>query len=329
MYASYYGLRQCPFDLGSDLRFLFLPEGHREALSHLEYGIAAGKGVTVLTGEVGTGKTTLVRAAIAQAPTEVTCIHLTNPRLTPEQFFEFIGQQFGLASPHDSKVSCLAKVQDRLVSQLPHGRRTVLIVDEAQSTSDELIEEIRLLTNMEISGTPLLSVIIVGQPEFAERLNTPALRHLKQRVALRCTLRSLTLVESAGYIASRIRTVGGDAAAVFTREAVMLIHEASGGVPRIISVLCDNALVTGYALHERPVGSGVVRQVCRDFDIAARETIGGPASHVRPALADPALETSAVRERAVAAHATGPRAPETAAVRKDRGIPLFRSVGRR
>jgi general secretion pathway protein A len=280
MYEKFYGFRERPFELGADTRFLFLPEPHREALSNLKYGISSRKGVTVLTGEVGTGKTTLIRAAIAQADAQSLCVHLTNPRLTRTEFFEFLAAGFKLDAPAgSSKVSCLATLEERLIARLNRGEHSTLIVDEVQTVSDDVLEEVRLLTNMELGdGTRLLSVILVGQPEFGVRLNGYALRHLKQRVALRCELRALTLLETAGLIATRIRIAGGLAVSVFTREAVQIIHEASGGIPRVISVLCDNALVTGFATGERPVGSRIVQDVCRDFHIECRDDVESEAS---------------------------------------------------
>jgi general secretion pathway protein A len=274
MYEEFYGLRERPFELGLNLRFLVLPEPHREALSNLDYGIASRKGVTVLTGEVGTGKTMMVRAAIARSDRESVCVHLTNPRFTRDELFMFIAQEFKLGSDAAvSKATCLAALEEHLLEQQNRGEHSTLIVDEAQTASDEILEELRLLTNMDRGEDRLLSLIFVGQPEFADKLDQPEFRHLKQRVALRCSLRALTLQETAAYIASRIRIAGGSAASVMTREAVQLIHRASGGIPRLVSVLCDNALVTGFAAQERPVGSRIVQEVCRDF------RIGGNGSH--------------------------------------------------
>ena len=335
MYEKFYGLRERPFELGSNLRFLYLPETHREALSNLEYGIASRKGVTVLTGEVGTGKTTLIRAALAQADAASVCVHVTNPRLTRHEFFEFLSQGFKLGSEASvTKVSCLAALEERLIARLDRGEYSTLIVDEVQSVSDELLEEIRLLTNMEVAGgARLLSVILVGQPEFGDRLNTAELRHLKQRVALRCELRPLTLHETAGFIASRIRVAGGSAAGVFTREAVQLIYEVSGGIPRVISVLCDNALVNGFAANERPVGSKLVQDVCRDFHIQCRDDI--PDDAPAPAVA-PMPSTLGTSVGPAPLHAVTPsQAPLVPAA--DPPVkaappptdPLFASVGRR
>jgi general secretion pathway protein A len=291
MYEAFFGFRERPFELSSDLRFLYLPEPHREALSNLVYGISSRKGVTVLTGEVGTGKTTLIRAAMAQADSNTLCVHITNPRLTRDEFFEYLARGFKLSSDAArSKVAFVSGLEQQVAARLSRGGHSTLIVDEAQSLSDELMEEVRLLTNMENGHERLLSIIMVGQPEFAQRLNDYALRHLKQRVALRCTLRALTLRETAGYIASRIRNAGGVAASVFTRESVQLIHEASTGIPRVISVLCDNALVSGFAANERPVTSRLVQEVCRDFDIECRQTALGDQA---PAPAPAAAETPA------------------------------------
>jgi general secretion pathway protein A len=284
MYEKFYGLRERPFDLGSDLRFLFSTETHREALSNLRYAIASRKGVTVLTGEVGTGKTMMIRAALAQADPSALCVHLTNPRLTRAEFFEFIAEGFSLDTQSgESKVRCVTALEERLIARHNRGEHSTLLIDEVQSVSPEVLEEIRLLTNIELaSGAPLLSIILVGQPEFGERLNEYEFRHLKQRVALRCTLRPLTLQETADVISWRIRAAGGVASSLFTREAVQSIHEVAKGVLRVVSVLCDNALVTGFAVGERPVTSSIVADVCRDFHLQYGERADGPVVPAAP-----------------------------------------------
>jgi general secretion pathway protein A len=300
MYEQFYGLRERPFELGPNLRFLFLPEPHREALSNLEYGIASRKGVTVLTGEVGTGKTMMVRAAIARADSDSLCVHLANPRFTRDELFTFIAREFKLGDEAaDSKVNCLAALEERLIENLNRGEHTTLIVDEAQSAPDDVLEELRLLTNMEVGHDRLLSMIFVGQPEFGERLDRPEFRHLKQRVALRCSLRALTLHETAAYIATRIRIAGGTAVDVMTREAVQAIHKVSGGIPRVISVLCDNVLVTGFAAQERPVNSRIVQEVSRDFHLRSITISDEPRSVAVDAM-PPASEAAPAPEGAVA-----------------------------
>ena len=270
MYLEFYGLREAAFELTPDPKFLYLTPAHREALANLKYGLSTAKAVTVLTGEAGTGKTTLIRTALeSEACARVRCMHLTNPQLTRNEFVETLARGFSMSlAATTSKATLLDELERMLLERRNGGEVTALIVDEAQRMSDDLLEEIRLLANIETATAKLLPLVLAGQPELADRLNENSLRQLKQRVALRCDLRSLTLPETAAYIAYRIRTAGGEAARVFTREAVTMIHESAKGIPRVVSVLCDNALLSGFALGRKPVGSDVVREVLRDFDIA-------------------------------------------------------------
>ena len=269
MYERFFGFREPPFNLTPDPRFLVMTDGHREALSNLEYGISSRKGITLLIGEAGLGKTTVIRTAIDRQPARVHCVHLHNPALSRAEFVELLASRFGLSSESRySKAAFLLELETLLKRRCESDERTVLIVDEAQSLPEELLEEIRLLANIESDTDKLLSVIIAGQPELAKRLKDRSLRQFKQRIGLRCELRPLNVDETSTYIAGRIRTVGGVAARAFTREAVILIHELAGGIPRLISVIADNALLGAFALGQRPVSSSVVREVCKDFDIA-------------------------------------------------------------
>jgi general secretion pathway protein A len=271
MYEQFFDLRERPFDLTPSPRFLVLIGSHREALSNLEYGIASRKGITVLIGEAGAGKTTLIRTAIERQPARIHCVHLTNPTLTRPEFVEILAAKFELSEgAAASKAALLLELEQKLIDSRERGESTVLIVDEAQSLPLELLEEIRLLANIETHDEKLLTLIMAGQPELADRLNAPHLRQLKQRIALRCELKPLTLAETATYLAGRIRAAGGLGAQVFTREAVAMIHERSAGVPRTMNVIADNALVSGFALGMRPVGRQVVSEVCEDFDLKAR-----------------------------------------------------------
>ena len=257
MYEHFYGLRELPFELTPDPKYLFLTRQHREALSTLEYGLYAGKGITVLIGEAGTGKTTLIHTALgSERCRHVNCVYLFNPALTREEFVEALSRRFGL-SPHAgaSKAALLEELEPVLRERRARGQITALVIDEAQSLSNELLEEVRLLANSETATEKLLPLVLAGQPELRDRLNEPGLRQLKQRVTLRCEIVPLNQQETAAYIAQRIRTAGGDAARLFTRQAVMLIHERSGGIPRTISVMCDNALLTGFGLGRQTVDS--------------------------------------------------------------------------
>jgi general secretion pathway protein A len=300
MYEAYYGLNERPFDLTANPRFLFLSSGHREALSNLQYGVEARKGITLLLGEAGTGKTTLLRAVLEQqraAASTVTSVYLSNPTLTRAEFYEFLANSFGLsAEAAASKTVFLRELEAMLHAQHAAGRLTALIVDEAQSLPHELLEEIRLLANLETTMTKLVSVVLCGQPELAERLNEPALRQLKQRVALRCELKPFDLRETAGYIAKRIRIAGGDSASLFTRGAVEAIQRGSRGVARTISVVCDNSLVHGLALQRRPVDADIVEEVCQDFDLQR----SAPLQTVPPEVAGSLLRAPRPRVLATA-----------------------------
>lgn len=269
-YERFYGLQELPFDLTPNPKYLLLTDAHREALGNLEFGITGRVGVTVLVGEAGTGKTTLVRTAIAQLDASsngnpTIWAYLRNPTLSQSDFLRFIARRFSL--PVDAEVS-KTRLLDDLECMLARGQRAALIVDEAQSVPLHLLEEIRLLANIESDTEKLLPVLLVGQPELATRLNEPALRQLKQRVALRCTLAPLTLAESASYIWGRIEVAGGNAGEIFTRDAVIAVYEASKGIPRTISVICGNALLTGYAEEQQVITRKMVEAVCRDFDLS-------------------------------------------------------------
>jgi general secretion pathway protein A len=273
MYQGFYGLRELPFELTSNPKYLFFSERHREALSNLEYGLSTAKAVTVLIGEAGTGKTTLLRAALQSEQCRgVRCVYLNNPALTRNEFIEMLARRFDFeADAAGSKTILLEQLDRTLRERRSKGEITALVIDEAQSLSVELLEEVRLLANIETPTEKLLPLVLSGQPELAARLNEPALRQLKQRIALRCELTPFELSETAAYIATRIRTAGGEASRLFTREAVVLIQEFSKGIPRIISVMCDNALLGGMALGRRPVDREIVAEVCRDFDLRATQ----------------------------------------------------------
>jgi type II secretory pathway predicted ATPase ExeA len=280
MYQQFFGLRERPFDLTPNPRFLVLTAHHREALSSLHYGIRARKGLTLLVGEAGTGKTTLVRSALeTERQQQALCVYVNNPLLSRSEFIECLADGFGLSRlAHCSKAVFLRELEERLVTRAAASMPTLLIVDEAQSLSYELLEEVRLLANIETSEEKLLPVVLAGQPELAQRLNDPSLRQLKQRVALRCELRPLTMLETAAYVRTRLQLAGADHP-LFTDAALSVIHEHSGGIPRTISVICDNALVSAFALGLQPVDAAVVRDVCHDFDLVGG---GTPMPRVSP-----------------------------------------------
>jgi general secretion pathway protein A len=273
MYLDFFGLREMPFELTANPRYLFLTGQHREALGNLQYGLSAAKAVTALIGEAGTGKTTIVKAALAsERCRDVRAITISNPTLTRGEFVEFLARSLGLtAGASQSKARFIEEIESVLREQRARGVTTALVVDEAQSLSTELLEEVRLLANIENLNEKLLPLVLVGQPDLGRRLEEASLRQLKQRIALRCELGPFTLQETAAYIASRIERAGGSAIRLFTREAVMRVHDGAGGIPRTVSVICDNALLQGFALGRQPVGQDIVLDVCRDFRLSGAE----------------------------------------------------------
>lgn len=282
MYERYFGLQERPFDLSPNPRFLCFTPQHREALVHLQYGLAGRPGITMLVGEAGTGKTTLIRAALQAANDASTIVHLSNPTLTRAEFFEYLAVGFGLSTEAaKSKIHFLRELDRALNNDF--GPMLALVVDEAQSVPYELLEEIRLLTNAEAKNGRSLAVALVGQPELARRLEEARLRQLKQRVVLRCELTALSLKDTASYISARVKTAGGEAIRLFTRDAVVAIHQHSAGIPRVISVICDNALVNGFAADQKPVGASIVTEVCRS--LALPNTTQRAAA---PVMAEPA-----------------------------------------
>lgn len=278
MYESFYGLRERPFNLVPDPRFLFLTRQHTEALTHLQYGLTGRPGVTVLVGEAGTGKSTLVRKAlesVSREPARNRIVELSNPTLTRAEFYEYLAKGFGFSpDAARSKPKFLFELEEAIKAETGV---VALVVDEAQSLPDDLLEEIRLLTNLQTPAGCALTMVLVGQPELAARLNQSQLRQLKQRVALRCELAPLALHDTMAYIVRRVAVAGGAADQLFTRTAAEMIHTKSRGIPRTISVICDNALVNGFAANMKPVSAGLVEEVCRDFQIGEAEP--------RPAIA--------------------------------------------
>ena len=273
MYERFYGLSELPFELTANPKYLFLSGRHREALSTLQYGLFGAKSITLLIGEAGTGKTTLIRAALdSERCQHVRCIYLNNPALRPDDFVRLLALKFELGEEAaESKAVLLERLEALLRERRANGETTALVIDEAQSLSVELLEEIRLLANIETPTTKLLPLILAGQPELADRLESRDLRQLRQRVTLRCHLEPFDVKETAAFIASRLSAAGGVPSRIFTKDAVMLIHEQSQGIPRTISVLCDNALVNGMALECQPVTRTIVAEVCKDFRLNPRK----------------------------------------------------------
>jgi len=275
MYAAYFGLTERPFSLAPDPRYLYLSDVHREALAHLLYGLGEGGSFVQLTGEVGTGKTTVCRALLEQLPPDVDVAMIFNPRLTSVELLAAVCDELRVSYP--SGTTSLKVLVDALSRALldahARGRRTVLIIDEAQNLSARVLEEIRLLTNLETTKEKLLQVILIGQPELAELLARRNLRQLAQRVTARYHLRSFTEEETRRYVQHRME-IAGQRQPIFTRLALHAAHRLSRGVPRLLNTICDRALLGAYATGQTRVKESIVRR-------AAREVLGRRARRRR------------------------------------------------
>jgi general secretion pathway protein A len=271
MYTSFFGLQEKPFAITPDPRYLYLSERHAEALAHLMYGINEAGGFIQLTGEVGTGKTTVIRSLLEQLPGHADVALILNPRVTPAEFLLTICEELHIHVPESGRGSTktlMDLIGRQLLDTHARGRRVVLIVDEAQNLSTETLEQVRLLTNLETATTKLLQIILIGQPELRALLDQPDLRQLAQRITGRYHLNPLSAEETAGYVKHRMR-VAGATAEVFTPSALREIHRLSGGIPRVINVICDRALLGAFTQEDHRAGAALIRQ-------AASEVYGRP-----------------------------------------------------
>jgi general secretion pathway protein A len=266
MYNKFYGFKEKPFEITPDPKFLYLSENHKEALSTLTYAIRERKGFTVITGEVGTGKTILIQTLLSKLNGNARTAYLFNPRLDSTDFLQYICEDLGLKGEKRSKGECLAQLHHFLMDCYSRNETVVLIIDEAQNLDPVLLEEIRLLSNLETPKSKLLHVILMGQPELDTILNDRQYRQLKQRVSLRYHIHPLKKEETKEYIEQRLRTAGAIRLNYFSPKAIHKIHRYSKGIPRLINVLCDNALLLGYAIDEKVVGKSMIREVIRDLE---------------------------------------------------------------
>jgi len=267
MYKKFFRLRENPFNVNPDPRYLYLTGHIQEALACLIHGIQARKGFVLLTGEVGTGKTTVLNKLLEWCRQEQICTaFMFNPRLSELEFFDFMMADFGIPCDSAMKSRTLMKLNQWLLEQYHSGRRAVLIVDEAQNLSPEMLEEIRLLTNLETATAKLLQIVLAGQPELEEKVNDPQLRQLRQRITLWAKTGPLTLLETQGYIKQRLRMAGSTGEEIFSSEAIEAVHHHAGGIPRITNLLCEHALISAFVEHSKTVSKKIVEDVARDFD---------------------------------------------------------------
>jgi general secretion pathway protein A len=266
MYNAFFGFHENPFNLSPDPAFLYRSPQHEEALANLIYGVRSRKGFIALTGEVGTGKTTMLECLRDYLDLQqIEFASVFNSRLTPDQFFEMIAYDFDLQCDRKSKTDVLFALNTLLIEQAERGRTAVLIVDEAHNLEWDVLEEIRLLGNLENRQGKLLQIILAGQPELDRKLDTANLRQLKQRIVLRCTLNPLTREETHEYIDARLTRAGMTDQTLFSPDMIDAIHTRASGVPRVINALCDNLLVTAFAMEQRTTTLEMLDEICCDM----------------------------------------------------------------
>jgi general secretion pathway protein A len=276
MYIEFYGLKELPFALTPDPRYLYFTPSHTEVMANLHYGIESGRGLIVVTGEVGTGKTTLLRWMMQRLDRTVMVAYIFNPRLSVAEFYQYLATLFNIGQ-WENKSDLLIELGKVLESRHNRGLRTVLVVDEGHGLSTEVLEEIRLLCNFESDTAKHLQIVLTGQPELREVLNQPNLRQLKQRVALRCEITALpNIEETAQYIASRLKVAGAAKPDIFSPGAVDYIFRCSAGIPRNINNLCDNALLNGFASSATVISRALIEEVAATFDMLPRRTSETP-----------------------------------------------------
>lgn len=285
MYAEFYSLKELPFALTPDPRFIYFTPSHTEVMANLHYGIESGKGLVVVTGEVGTGKTTILRWMMQRLDRTVLVAYIFNPRLSVAEFYQHVAALLDVTK-WETKSELLIELGRALESRHSRGLRTVLIIDEAQGLSPHVLEEIRLLSNFESDTAKQLQIVLTGQPELRDVLNNPDLRQLKQRVALRCVIKPLPNVEETDrYITSRLLVAGAERIDTFSPGAIDYIFRCSDGIPRNINNLCDNALLAGYAAGEPIISRSIIEDVADTFDMLPRSDRGLQPGEVREAPA--------------------------------------------
>jgi general secretion pathway protein A len=285
MYNEFFGLKESAFNVSPDPRYFFLTPVMQEALAGLAYGVQRRKGIILLTGEVGTGKTTLLNQLMDWLrQNQAATAFVFNTRLNVEDLFNYILTDFGISCASRAKSDMLIRLNTWLLDRYVAGEPepAVLIVDEAQNLSLELLEEIRLLTNLETSSEKLLQIVLSGQPELEWKLKDPKLRQLRQRITLRYRTSQLSLSETLSYIEERLRIAGAKGEPIFPPEAIESIHEYSRGVPRVINVLCEHALINAFAGRQKRVSVGLIHEVAREFELDLIAPIVPPSSYGIP-----------------------------------------------
>jgi general secretion pathway protein A len=266
VYLEYYGLTEAPFTITPNPRFLFYSGKHREAFNHLLYGIRERKGFVQLTGEVGAGKSTLCRALLEQLGDNFSTALILNPVLDADQMMKAVAMEFGLDCKGMDRLEILSLFNEFLLRQMSQNRETVLIIDEAQDLTNDMLEQVRLLSNLETDDRKLLQIVLMGQPELRDRLNDHALRQLRQRITVRYHLKPLTRPEVAQYVQHRLQVSGAQGAPYFTTPALWRIYHYSKGIPRLVNAVCDKALLAGFVEQKDKIDFRLVGRALRELE---------------------------------------------------------------
>ena len=273
MYLKFYNLKEEPFSLSPNPDFLYLSEVHKEGLANLRYGLIQKKGFIVITGEVGTGKTTLINALLSEIPQDVKTAFISNPKLERNEFFYLLSKAFKIGNG-DNKAKFLINFTEFLEQADKNSENVVLIIDEAHCLTEELLEEIRLLSNLETPNSKLINIILVGQPEFEKILDNPKFRALKQRITLRHKLKPLGRGETSNYVKVRLSRAGAKDAGIFSQKALKAIHEYSGGIPRVINLLADHSMLTGFIKEARTIDDKIIKECARELELSETKNKG-------------------------------------------------------
>ena len=284
MYAQFYGLRESPFALTPDPRYLFMSEAHKEALASAVYGVQERKGFVLILGEVGTGKTTLIRHLLGRFGPNIRSVFVFNPAVSFLELLQLMLRDLELTCPSMRRVEMIDTLNDYLLKEAAAGRYVVVIIDEAQHLSPTVLEEVRMLSNLETARGKLIQILLVGQPELGEKLGRPELRQLRQRISLVAELKPLSYEDTVQYVTHRLEVAGREGGGVFSSRALKVIYRASGGIPRLVNVICDKALVLGYGAGAKVVKARIVKEVLKDWKPFQRPAAPTPRARSRAVL---------------------------------------------
>ncbi|MEW6214647.1 MAG: XrtA/PEP-CTERM system-associated ATPase [Nitrospirota bacterium] len=265
MYTSFFGFKCKPFQLTPDPEFLFMGRCHKRALTYLNYGITENSGFILITGEIGTGKTTIIRSMIKSLKEDIKLARINNTLVTSEQLISMINEDFGLDTRNKDKTRILSELTDFLINQYAQGGRSMIIIDEAQNLSPELLEEIRLLSNLETDKSKLLQIILVGQPELNITLSRPELEQLRQRITINTYISPLSREETEAYIKHRLRVAGNEDGVRFEDGVIDAVYDFSKGIPRLINMLCDFALLASFVDERKTIDMDLIREIMSDL----------------------------------------------------------------